>query len=64
MTRAFVDARCKHDLAIHGAVLGIDIDVVKRADTPPGFVPVKHPWVVEQTHGTLRLHRPPPLPFS
>ena len=57
VTRAFVDAGFKHDLAIHGAVLGIDIEVVKRSDTQPGFVPVKHRWVVEQTNGTLMLHR-------
>jgi transposase len=57
VTRAFVDAGFKHDLAIHGAVLGVDIEVVKRSDTQPGFVPVKHRWVVEQTNGTLMLHR-------
>ncbi len=60
VTRAWVDAGFKHDFAIHGAVLGIDVEVVKRNSTPgtrPGFVPVKHRWVVEQTHGTLMLHR-------
>jgi transposase len=57
VTRAWVDAGFKHDLAIHGAVLGIDIEVVKRSDTLPGFVPVKKRWVVEQTNGTLMLHR-------
>ena len=49
VTRAFVDAGFKHDLAIHGAVLGIDIEVVKRNDTLPGFVPIAKRWVVEQT---------------
>jgi transposase len=57
VTRAWVDAGFKHELAIHGAVLGIDIEVVKRSDTVAGFVPVKRRWVVEQTHGTLMLHR-------
>jgi hypothetical protein len=57
VTRAWVDAGFKHDLAIHGAVLGIDIEVVKRNDTLPGFVPIAKRWVVEQTHGTLMLHR-------
>ena len=57
VSRAWVDAGFKHELAIHGAVLGIDIEVVKRSDTQPGFVPVKKRWVVEQTHGTLMLHR-------
>lgn len=57
VTRAWVDAGFKHDVAIHGAVLGIDIEVVKRSDVTAGFVPVKKRWVVEQTNGTLMLHR-------
>ncbi len=57
VTRAWVDAGFKHDLAIHGALLGIDVDVVKRGDTSPGFVPIAKRWVVEQTNGTLMLHR-------
>src|SRR3954447_11715460 len=56
VTRAFVDAGFKDDVAIHGALCGIDVEVVKRSDTRPGFVPVKHRWVVEQTNGTLMLH--------
>jgi len=57
VTRAWVDAGFKQDLALHGAVLGIDVEVVKRADTRPGFVPVRKRWIVEQTYGTLMLHR-------
>jgi transposase len=57
VTRAWVDAGFKHDLAIHGAVLDIDVEVVKRSDTKPGFVPIAKRWVVEQTNGTLMLHR-------
>ncbi|MFI7438325.1 IS5 family transposase [Micromonospora haikouensis] len=57
VTRAFVDAGFKQDLALHGAVLGIDIEVVKRSDTRPGFVPIRRRWIVEQTYGTLMLHR-------
>jgi transposase len=57
VTKAWVDAGFKDDVAIHGAVLGIDVEQVKRADTGHGFVPVKRRWVVEQTHGTLMLHR-------
>jgi hypothetical protein len=45
------------DVAIHGAVRGIDVEQVKRSDTVTGFVPQKRRWVVEQTHGTLMLHR-------
>jgi transposase len=57
VTRAWVDAGFKHDLAIHGALLGIDVEVVKRGDTLPGFVPIAKRWVVEQTNGTLMPHR-------
>lgn len=57
VTHAWVDAGFKQDFAVHGAVLGIDIEVVKRSDTLPGFVPVKKRWIVEQAFGTLMLHR-------
>ena len=57
VTKAWVDAGFKDDVAIHGAVLGIDVEQVKRCDTKPGFAPVKCRWVVEQTNGTLILHR-------
>jgi transposase len=59
VTKAWVDAGFKDDVAIHGAVRGIDVEVVKRSDITPGsgFVPQKRRWVVEQTHGTLMLHR-------
>lgn len=57
VTKAWVDAGFKHDVAVHGAVHGIDIEVVKRSDVTPGFVPVAKRWVVEQTNGTLMLHR-------
>jgi transposase len=57
VTRAWVDAGFKHDLGIHGAVLGVDVEVVKRSDTKPGFVPIAKRWVVEQVNGTLMLHR-------
>nr|WP_243707356.1 transposase [Micromonospora sp. KC606] len=57
VTHAWVDAGFKQDFAVHNAVLGIDIEVVKRSDSLPGFVPVKKRWIVEQTFGTLMLHR-------
>ena len=57
VARAWVDAGFKQDLALHGAVLGVDVEVVKRSDTRPGFVPVRKRWIVEQTYGTLMLHR-------
>ncbi|MEU8020947.1 MULTISPECIES: IS5 family transposase [Micromonospora] len=57
VTRAFVDAGFKQDFALHGAVLGVDVEAVKRSDSRPGFVPVRKRWIVEQTYGTLMLHR-------
>jgi transposase len=57
VTHAWVDAGFKQDFAVHGAVLNIDIEVVKRSDALPGFVPVKKRWLVEQAYGTLMLHR-------
>ncbi len=57
VTHAWVDAGFKQDFAVHGAVRGIDIEVVKRSDTVAGFVPVKNRWIVEQTFGTLMLQR-------
>ncbi|GAB2930283.1 IS5-like element ISSco3 family transposase [Micromonospora polyrhachis] len=57
VTRAWGDAGFKQDFALHGAVLGVDVEVVKRSDSRPGFVPVRKRWIVEQTYGTLMLHR-------
>lgn len=57
VTRAWVDAGFKQDVAVHGAVLGIDVEIVKRSDTSQGFVPVRKRWIVEQVNGTLMLHR-------
>ncbi len=57
VTAAMVDAGFKQNLGVHGAVHGIDVQVVKRSDTKPGFVPVRKRWIVEQVYGTLMLHR-------
>jgi hypothetical protein len=57
VSKAWVDSGFKDDVAIHGAVRGIDVEQVKRSDDRAGFVPVHRRWVVEQTHGTLMLHR-------
>jgi transposase len=57
VTHAWVDAGFKQDFALHGALLGVDVEVVKRSDALPGFIPVKKRWIVEQVNGTLMLHR-------
>jgi hypothetical protein len=36
VTKAWVDAGFKDDVAIHGAVLGIDVEHVKRSDSAAG----------------------------
>jgi transposase len=57
VTKVWVDTGFKDEVAIHGALLDIDVEQVKRADATRGFIPQKHRWVVEQTNGTLMLHR-------
>jgi transposase len=57
VTKAWVDAGFKDDVAIHGAVRGIDVVQVLRSDTTAGFVPIAKRWIVEQVNGTLMLHR-------
>ena len=56
VTRVWVDAGFKQEVAIHGAVLGMDIEIVKRPNLS-GFVPIRKRWIVEQVNGTLMLHR-------
>ncbi|MFD0525541.1 IS5 family transposase [Paractinoplanes durhamensis] len=57
VTKAWVDAGFKDDVAIHGAVHGIDVEQVLRSDSRAGFVPIAKRWIVEQINGTLMLHR-------
>jgi hypothetical protein len=57
VSKAWVDAGFKDDVAIHGALHGVDVEVVKRSDSRAGFVPIAKRWIVEQVHGPLMLHR-------
>lgn len=57
VTTAWVDGGFKDEVAIHGAVHGIDVQQVLRSDTQAGFVPIARRWIVEQSFGTLMLHR-------
>ena len=67
VTVAWVDAGLKQDVGVHGALVGIDVEVVKRSDTQAGFVPVKKRWIVDQVRrealidrvGVRDLHRRP-----
>ncbi|MGP4105304.1 IS5/IS1182 family transposase, partial [Nonomuraea sp. KM90] len=44
-------------VAAHGATHGIDVQIVERNPAGAGFVPQPMRWVVEQTYGTMSLHR-------
>ena len=54
VTKAWVDSGFKDDVAIHGALHGIDVEQVKRSDTAIGFVPVKRRWVVSKHTEAMR----------
>lgn len=47
VTKAFVDAGFKDQVAIDGALLGIDVEVISRLDGESGFRPLPKRWVVE-----------------
>ncbi|GII20397.1 IS5 family transposase [Planomonospora parontospora] len=57
VTKALVDQGFKKTVVDHGAGLGIDVEIVQRNPADQGFVPQEKRWVVEQTNGTLMLHR-------
>ncbi|GAA2921008.1 hypothetical protein GCM10010446_01290 [Streptomyces enissocaesilis] len=54
-----MDQGFKDQVIIHGALLDIDVEVVRRNpdDQGEGFVPHPKRWIVEQVNGTLMLHR-------
>ncbi|WP_093470109.1 IS5 family transposase [Streptomyces melanosporofaciens] len=57
VTKAWVDAGFKNAVVEHGSQLGIDVEIVQREVGARGFAPERKRWVVEQTLGTLMLHR-------
>jgi transposase len=57
VTKALVDQGFKTAVVEHGHGLGIDVDIVQRNPREKGFVPQPIRWRVEQTLGTLMLHR-------
>lgn len=42
---------------MHGAGLGVDVEIVARDPQIKGFVPQPMRWRVEQAYGILTLHR-------
>ncbi|MFF4345707.1 IS5 family transposase [Kitasatospora sp. NPDC001540] len=57
LEKVLVDQGFKDAMVIHGALLGITVEVVRRNPEDRGFVPQPKRWVVEQVNGTLILHR-------
>lgn len=59
LKKAPVDQGFKDEVLIHGALLDIGVEVVRRnADAQgKGFVPQPKRWIVEQVNGTSMLHR-------
>jgi transposase len=57
VTKALVDQGFKNTVLTHGAGLGIEVEIVERNPADTGFVPQRKRWIVEQTYGTLMLHR-------
>jgi transposase len=54
---ALVDQGFKSSVVAHGATHGIDVKIIERDPAEAGFVPQPKRWVVEQTYGTMSLHR-------
>jgi len=54
---ALVDQGFKNSVVAHGATRGIAVKIVERNPAGAGFVPQPKRWVVEQTYGTMSLHR-------
>jgi transposase len=57
VSKALVDQGFKSSVVAHGAKRGIDVEIVERNPQDKGFVPQPIRWKVEQTLGTLILHR-------
>ncbi|MFI1377723.1 IS5 family transposase [Streptomyces longwoodensis] len=57
VSKALVDQGFENQVVTHGAALGIDVEIVRRNPEERGFVPQPKRWRVEQTFGTLILHR-------
>lgn len=59
LEKVLVDQGFKDEVLIHGALLDIDVEVVRRNPDGQGkgFVPQPKRWIVEQANGTLMPHR-------
>ncbi len=59
LAKTWVDAGFRTKVVEHGAVLGVDVEVVTKDLQVKGFSVIKRRWVVERTIGWLMQHRPP-----
>lgn len=57
VTKAWADTGYRITAIDHGARLGIDVEVVRRAPGEKGFKVIPRRWVVERTVGWLMHHR-------
>lgn len=57
LDRALKKIAPRGGVVVHGAGLGIDVEIVERNPQVKGFVPQPKRWRVEQTYGILILHR-------
>lgn len=55
--KALVDQGFKKQVVVHGAGMGINVEIIERNPQDKGFVPQPKRWRVEQTYGILILHR-------
>lgn len=52
-----VDQGFKNQVIVHGAGLGIDVEIIERNPQSKGFVSQPKRWRVKQTYAILILHR-------
>jgi len=57
LAKTWTDAGFKNQVIEHGAMLGIDVEVVTKDPQVKGFSVVKRRWVVERTIGWIMQHR-------
>ncbi|GAA0955217.1 hypothetical protein GCM10009575_083590 [Streptomyces rhizosphaericus] len=57
ISKARVDTGCKKKAIEHGALLGIDVDVVPRNEQVKGFSVIPRRWVVERSFEWIMTHR-------
>jgi len=57
ISKSWVDTGFKNAVVEHGAVLGIDVEVVNRNPGVHGFHVVKRRWVVERSLGWIMMRR-------